>query len=62
MSCINHYGRERRSLNGIFVNTPSCRECKEIDVLRDALDGIRADENDLTISDPYYRWVQLKKV
>jgi integrase len=34
---------------------------KEIDVLRDALDGIRADKNDITINDLYYRWVQLKK-
>jgi integrase len=34
---------------------------KEIDVLRDALDGIRADKNDITINDLYDRWVQLKK-
>lgn len=33
----------------------------EIDVLRDALDGIRADKNDITINDLYYRWVQLKR-
>ena len=31
------------------------------DVLRDALDGIRADKNDITINDLYYRWVQLKR-
>lgn len=34
---------------------------KEIDMLRDALDGIRADKNDLTINDLYYLWVQLKR-
>ena len=33
----------------------------EIDVLRDTLDGIRADKNDITINDLYYRWIQLKK-
>ncbi len=33
----------------------------EIDVLRDTLDGIRADKNDITINDLYYRWVQLKR-
>jgi len=34
---------------------------KEVDVLRDILDGIRADKNNLTINDLYYRWIQLKK-
>lgn len=34
---------------------------KEIDILRDALDGIRTDKNDLTINDLYYLWVQLKR-
>lgn len=34
---------------------------KEIDVLRDALEGIRADKSSITINDLYYRWVQLKK-
>ena len=34
---------------------------KEIDVLRNALDGIRADKNNITINDLYYRWEQLKK-
>lgn len=33
----------------------------EIDVLRDTLDGIRADKNNITINDLYYRWIQLKK-
>lgn len=34
---------------------------KEIDILRDALDGIRAGKNDITVNDLYCRWVQLKK-
>lgn len=34
---------------------------KEIDVLRDVLDGIRADKNDLTVNDLYDLWVQLKR-
>lgn len=34
---------------------------KENDVLRDILDGIKADKNSLTINDLYYRWVNLKK-
>ena len=34
---------------------------KEIDVLRDVLDGVRADKNSLTINDLYYSWVQLKR-
>ncbi|KAB1434315.1 tyrosine-type recombinase/integrase [Candidatus Galacturonibacter soehngenii] len=33
----------------------------QIDVLRDVLDGIRADKNDITINDLYYRWMQLKR-
>ncbi|EOU1503410.1 tyrosine-type recombinase/integrase [Clostridium perfringens] len=34
---------------------------KELDVLRDALDGVRADKNDLTINDLYNLWIQLKR-
>ena len=34
---------------------------KELDVLRDVLDGVRADKNNLTINDLYYSWVQLKR-
>lgn len=34
---------------------------KEIDVLRDVLDGIRADKNDLIVNDLYDLWVQLKR-
>ena len=34
---------------------------KELGVLRDVLDGVRADKNNLTINDLYYSWVQLKR-
>ena len=33
---------------------------KELDVLRDVLDGVRANKNNLTINDLYNSWVQLK--
>lgn len=34
---------------------------KENDVLRDVLDGIRADKKDMTINDLFYRWMQIKR-
>ena len=34
---------------------------KELDVLRDVLDGVKADKNNLTINDLYNSWVQLKR-
>lgn len=34
---------------------------KENDVLRDVLDGIRADKKDTTINDLFYRWMQIKR-
>ena len=34
---------------------------KELDVLRDVLDGVRADKNNLTINDLYNSWIQLKR-
>ena len=34
---------------------------KEIDVLRDVLDGVKADKNNLTINDLYNSWIQLKR-
>ena len=34
---------------------------KELDVLRDMLDGVKADKNNLTINDLYNSWVQLKR-
>lgn len=34
---------------------------KEIYVLRDVLDGVKADKNNLTINDLYNSWIQLKR-
>jgi len=34
---------------------------KEIDVLRDIMDGVRADKNNLTINDLYKSWIQVKR-
>ena len=54
--------RDRRGKrHSVYAKTLDELREKEIDVLRDVLDGIRADKNDLIINDLYYRWVQLKK-
>lgn len=52
---------KRGKRHSIYAKTLDELREKEIDVLRDALDGIRADKNDITINDLYYRWIQLKK-
>jgi integrase len=52
---------KRGKRHSIYAKSLDELRDKEIDVLRDALDGIRADKNDITINDLYYRWVQLKK-
>ena len=52
---------KRGKRHSIYAKTLDELREKEIDVLRDALDGIRADKNDLSINDLYFRWVQLKK-
>lgn len=54
--------RDRRGKrHSIYAKTlPELRE-KELDVLRDVLDGIREDKKDLTINDLYHRWEQLKR-
>ena len=51
----------RGKRHSIYAKTLDELREKEIDVLRDVLDGIRADKKDITINDLYYRWVQLKK-
>ena len=45
------------------VSAPTLEELreKELDVLRDVLDGVRADKNNLTINDLYNSWLQLKR-
>lgn len=47
--------------HSVYAKTLDELRAKEIDVIRDALDGIRADKNTITINDLYYRWEQLKK-
>ena len=47
--------------HSIYAKTLEELREKEIDVLRDALDGIRTDKQDLTINDLYNLWVQLKR-
>lgn len=51
----------RGKRHSIYAKTLDELREKEIDVLRDALDGIRVDKNNITINDLYNRWVQLKK-
>ena len=54
--------RDRRSKrHSIYAKTLDELREKEIDVLRDALDGVREDKKNLTINDLYNLWVQLKK-
>lgn len=52
---------KRGKRHSIYAKTLEELRNKKIDVLRDALDGIRADKNDLTINDLYNLWVQLKR-
>lgn len=47
--------------HSIYSSTLEELREKEIDVLRDVLDGIRADKKDLTINDLFHRWMQLKR-
>ncbi len=47
--------------HSVYAKTLDELRKKEVDVLRDVLDGIRVDKNNITINDLYYRWVQLKK-
>ena len=54
--------RDKRSKrHSIYAKTLDELREKEIDVLRDALDGVREDKKNLTINDLYNLWVQLKK-
>ncbi len=54
--------RDRRGKrHSIYAKTLEELRDKELDVLRDALDGIRANKNDLTINNLFDLWVQLKR-
>lgn len=52
---------KRGKRHSIYAKTLEELREKEIDVLRDVLDGIRADKSDLTINDLFGLWVQLKR-
>lgn len=54
--------RDRRGKrHSIYAKTLDELREKELDVLRDVLDGIRSDGKDITINDLYYSWVRLKR-
>lgn len=48
----------RHSISAITLE--ELRE-KELDVLRDVLDGVKVDKNNLTVNDMYNSWIQLKR-
>lgn len=47
--------------HSVYAKTLEGLRSKETEVLRDVLDGIRADKNSLTVNDLYNLWVQLKR-
>lgn len=52
---------KRGKRHSVYAKTLEELRMKELDVLRDILDGIRSDKKDLTINDLYYSWLQLKR-
>ena len=52
---------KRGKRHSIYAKTLDELREKEIDVLRDALDGVIVEQKNMTINDLYYRWKQLKK-
>lgn len=52
---------KRGNRHSVYAKTLDELRRKKEEVLRDTLDGIRSDKNDLTINDLYYQWIQLKK-
>lgn len=54
--------RDKRG-NRHSISAPTLEELreKELDVLRDVLDGVRVDKSNLTINDLYESWLQLKR-
>jgi len=52
---------KRGKRRSVYAKTLEELREKEIEVLRDVLDGIRSDKKDLTINDLYNLWEQLKK-
>jgi len=52
---------KRGKRHSIYAKTLEELREKELDVLRNVVDGIRSDKKDLTINDLYYLWLQLKR-
>lgn len=52
---------KRGKRHSIYAKTLDELRDKEIDVLRDVLDGINTEKKDLTINDLYNLWVQIKR-
>ena len=52
---------KRGKRHSVYAKTLEELRTKEIDVLRNALDGIRTDKQDLAINDLYNLWTQLKR-
>ena len=52
---------KRGKRHSVYAKTLEELREKENDVLRDVLDGIRADRSNLTINDLFHLWVQLKR-
>lgn len=47
--------------HSIYAETLDELRNKELDILRDILNGTQTQTTNLTINDIYYRWVQLKR-
>lgn len=47
--------------HSVYAKTLEELREKELDVLKDALNGVRLDKKDLTINDMYNRWIDLKR-
>ena len=54
--------RDRRGKrHSVYAKTLDELREKELDVLRDILDGVRAESKDIIINDLYQSWVRLKR-
>lgn len=52
---------KRGKRHSVYAKTLEELREKEIEILRDVLDGIRTEKKDLTINDLFHLWVQLKR-
>lgn len=52
---------KRGKRHSVYAKTLDELREKELEILRDVLDGVRVGKNDLTINDLYDSWVQLKR-